>query len=217
MLSMSPPIDETPTFPERLSLELNDAQRSLLEYLKERMPERSDEELAMGIFSRGLAFVVLEERQKAGKVVRGQQKEGGSFPLARTLRLFPTHFNLVLDEIERIDLDELFDLHPHVGEVELVHKAIRAGIEALKHVAKKRDPSKPTRTEVEATRRSMAQTAARKGIRRKPEPFSPNHVDRQVSCTLTEEPGTDPMRRVSAARKRRMARRAMLRTICPVK
>lgn len=76
-------------------------------------------------------------------------------------KLFPTRFNVLLDEAERSAMDDLYDLDPLLlDETELLHKVIRAGIAVMnKEAARKRgDPDRgPTRTQIEARKRSVAQ------------------------------------------------------------
>lgn len=75
-------------------------------------------------------------------------------------KLFPNRFNLLLDAAERGALEDLFDLDPHlVDENELLHKALRAGIEKLNQAAsaQRKDPDRPpNRTEVAARTRSAS-------------------------------------------------------------
>lgn len=70
-------------------------------------------------------------------------------------KLFPSHFNLILNESERSALDRLYNLDPHlVDEIELVHRALQAGIRVLnaETAQKREDPHLrgPTRTDLQA-------------------------------------------------------------------
>jgi len=75
-------------------------------------------------------------------------------------RLFPSRFNLLLDEAERGALQDLFELHPNlVDESELLHEALRAGIKQLNEAdsAQLKEPERPpNRTEVQARKRALA-------------------------------------------------------------
>lgn len=75
-------------------------------------------------------------------------------------KLFPSHFNLLLNESERSALDNLFNLDPDLAdEIELVHRAIEAGIRVMNAEAarKREDPHArgPTRCEIAVRRNAM--------------------------------------------------------------
>lgn len=75
-------------------------------------------------------------------------------------KLFPSHFNLLLDEFERSALELLYNLAPHLrDEDELVHRAIQAGIRVLNtEAARQREDLHargPTRSEIAARRDAM--------------------------------------------------------------
>lgn len=75
------------------------------------------------------------------------------------MKLFPTRFNLVLDEEERMAMDTLWDElgSKMVDELELIHRAIAEGIKVLNRVgeAQRTSPDRPpTRTQVEAQKKT---------------------------------------------------------------
>jgi hypothetical protein len=83
-----------------------------------------------------------------------------TFSIKPKPKMFPEHFNLLLDVEERNALDDLYELDPYLdGPNELLHQALRAGIRALNELTRKhpKDPHEPTRADVEATKRSKAQ------------------------------------------------------------
>jgi hypothetical protein len=234
---------------------MSDLQRSMLDYLAERLPDGTPQAVVEGVFARGLAVLVDEERRRE----RPRQLVASS----SAIKLFPNRFRLLLTEHERLDLDELYNLDTVVDdEVEPLHKAIAAGIHALQQVAKKRDPTQPTRIQLEANKRSVAQTTCQKGVhpanrastqsdeneaswvacpisdklRGKFESYLDAHPDLDETSALARllerglqgaehEPGvveadqpiderSELSRNASAARRRRMRRRAMLQTVC---
>jgi hypothetical protein len=67
-----------PTFPKRLTLALPELEREMLDYLARRLPQKTGDRIAHGVFSRGLAVVVEEERQKEGRVVQGERRLSAS-------------------------------------------------------------------------------------------------------------------------------------------
>jgi hypothetical protein len=75
-------------------------------------------------------------------------------------KLFPDHFNLLLTNDERMALGDLYNLDPvPVDEIDLLHKALRAGIKAMNREGERlrKHPDRgPTRTEIEARKRSEA-------------------------------------------------------------
>src|ERR1019366_7984688 len=72
-------------------------------------------------------------------------------------KLFPTHFQIILDTSEQTSLDTLYELHPDLDEVQLLHHAIRKGIMALNKEAEDRDPHNPTRSQLATSAARMPQ------------------------------------------------------------
>lgn len=75
-------------------------------------------------------------------------------------KMFPERFNLLLEADEHAALDTMYEDDPYLdGPNELLHQALRAGIRALNELTRKnpKDPHEPTRTDVEAAKRSNAQ------------------------------------------------------------
>lgn len=114
-------------------------------------------------------------------------------------KLFPTHFNLILDGDERWALENLYDLDPHLlDEVELLHQVIHAGIRALNQVAEKRlnDPHRLTRTQIESSktastkdRKAEVASSAQRAVENYAcAPLSPM-LRRRLGLFLTEHPG----------------------------
>jgi hypothetical protein len=70
---------------------LSEFERSLLDYLSERIPSKTQDELVQGVFSRGLVILVSEEREREGRVVTGQGKRHTSSTLGTlgSMRPFP--------------------------------------------------------------------------------------------------------------------------------
>ena len=104
------------------------------------------------------------------------------------LKLFPTHFRLVLDEGERGALERLWEHNPAFdGEVDLLHAALRQGIVALTRATKDRQPE-PTRTQLEANKHAKAQSVSQKGLRREPfpTPSEHRHVENYVGLPIGE-------------------------------
>ena len=87
-----------------------------------------------------------------------------------TAKLFPTHFRLILDEVERLHMDHLYNLDPHlVDELELLHKVIDKGIAVMKQEAEEnRDPHNMTRTQLSASKSAAVGQLAFKAAPIKP-------------------------------------------------
>jgi hypothetical protein len=109
-------------------------------------------------------------------------------------KLFPTHFQIILDEHERGSLDTLYDVEPYLrDEVAMLHEVIRAGIKALKPIAeeKRRDPLHRTRSQREVERkRSATHHATKVALKvereRSPVPAPHRHVEKYVGFPISE-------------------------------
>lgn len=104
-------------------------------------------------------------------------------------KLFPSHINVVLDEGERLALSELYEQDAYLdGPNELLHQALRAGIRTLNELTRKhpKDPHEPTRTEVEASKRSTGQqkekSSPSKGRTIFPKPHY--HIEDEITLPL---------------------------------
>lgn len=105
-----------------------------------------------------------------------------------TNKLFPTHFRIILDEGERGAMDRLWEHNPTFNEeVDLLHAVLREGIKVMNRAAKNRQPEL-TRTQLEANKRSMAQSVSEKGILRDPaQTFTEHrHVENYVGFPIGE-------------------------------
>lgn len=104
-------------------------------------------------------------------------------------KMFPDTFNLLLDADERHALDDLYDLDTSLREpIEIVHEALRAGIKALNQAAqqRRRDPHEPTRTELEAGKRSTARKNEKSSPKKAPSiyPKPHYHVENYIGIPL---------------------------------
>lgn len=105
-------------------------------------------------------------------------------------KMFPEHFNLLLDADEHAALDDLYDLDPYLdGPNELLHQVLRAGIRALNELTRKhpKDPHEPTRTQVEATKRKNAQKSDRSPEKEKERGIYPKphyHIEDKITLPL---------------------------------
>jgi hypothetical protein len=112
-----------------------------------------------------------------------------SFSITPKPKLFPEHFNLLLDADERLALDDLYELDTSLTEpIEIVHEALRAGIKALNQAAQQRgrDPHEPTRTELEAGKRSTARRNEKSPPQKEPSiyPKPHYHVENYIGIPL---------------------------------
>ena len=102
-------------------------------------------------------------------------------------RLFPTHFNIILDAYQRSALEDLFELDPHLlDEVELLHDVIREGIKAMNRAAEERGDTRgiePTRTEVEASKEARA---ARSWSSKSWAPTPHRHIESYIAFPIDE-------------------------------
>jgi hypothetical protein len=79
------------------------------------------------------------------------------------LKLFTEHFRINLDEGERCAMENLWQHNPNFDEpIDLLHVSLREGIKVMTRAAKDRQPEL-TRTQLEAGKRSQAQSAPQKG------------------------------------------------------
>jgi hypothetical protein len=105
-----------------------------------------------------------------------------------TIKLFPTRFNLVLPADEQSSFQELWEYNPEFREeIQLLHAVIRAGIEQMIRTTEERQPSLK-RTNLEANKRSTAQTAGQKALLREQAqpPFNHRHIETYIATFVGE-------------------------------
>lgn len=113
-----------------------------------------------------------------------------TFSLKPKPKMFPEHFNLLLDAGEHVALSELYEQDPYLdGPNELLHQALRAGIRALNELTRKhpRDPHEPTRSEVEASKRSNGQNNERSSSKEERRIYPKPHYHIEDTITLPLE------------------------------
>lgn len=129
-----------PTFPKRLTLNLLDIERDMLDYLADRLPQKTATEIVRGVFARGLAVLVAEERWKRDRVVQGLPRErsgldasGAKIPFSkpkyRKPSPIPDPLSIRLDDDLRDRLERLL-LSERGSDLEsLIETALRVGLD----------------------------------------------------------------------------------------
>lgn len=136
---------------ETIQVPVTPIQRTLLDLLRERMPNLGDDELLQLLVAKGL-FTLLHENVDRVLPPAEEKHATGS------VKEFPTHYRLILEPAEHTALEHLYELEPRWREpLELLHKVIQEGVRAMNRGgASKRDPTRPTRSEVEVSREQDA-------------------------------------------------------------
>ena len=116
-----------PTFPSRLTLDLLELECEMLDYLARHLPQKTSDEIAHGVFSRGLAVVMEEDRRQRGHLEtvssmrpfpKGQYKPPSPVPKEVTIHI---------DDDLRDRLETL--LSERGGDLQsLVERALRDGL-----------------------------------------------------------------------------------------
>jgi len=135
---------------QAIQVPITPIQQTLLDLLRERMPNIGDDELLQLLVAKGL-FTLLHEN--VDRVLPSDEKQATA-----SVKEFPTHYRLILEPVEHTALEHLYELEPRWREpLELLHSVIREGIRAMNRAgAAKRDPTRPTRSEVEVSREQDA-------------------------------------------------------------
>lgn len=138
------------SMPAPPKLELNDFQRVYFKFLRDRLPEvESDDKLAQLIMSKGL-FALMKEQT--------DQKAAPTEKRAMAPKPLPENYRIILETDELMALEQIYEVQPWCREpVEVLHLAIREGLKAMNRArASKRDPTEPTRSEMEVSREQDA-------------------------------------------------------------
>lgn len=171
------PTQSAPIFPEQVRLDLSELQRSLLDYLAERLPYKTMRDILAGVFARGLVVAVGDEREKEGRVVEGYRHEisglnalGTKIPFGRPKYRKPSPVpeevvvrldNELRDRLERLLLRGGADLKS------LIETALRAGLdESSKPGAGDPGPVFEQLKGKEASERAAARARRRKRVAR---------------------------------------------------
>ncbi|MFO0737555.1 MAG: hypothetical protein U0270_16805 [Labilithrix sp.] len=148
---------------ETIHVPLSTVQQTLLDLLRERMPNIDDDELLQLLVAKGL-FTLLHEN--VDRVLPPAEEKQAT----ASVKEFPTHYRLILEPAEHTALEHLYELEPRWREpLELLHKVIQEGIKAMNRAgASKRDPTRPTRSELEVSREQDAARLQRRAQTKSP-------------------------------------------------
>jgi hypothetical protein len=126
------------TLPKRLTLDLIDIECAMLDYLAQRLPRKTANEILHGVFARGLVALVNEERQKEGQAAQprlasGLNATGSKIPFAkpkyRPPSAIPEAMTIRLDDEVRDRLEMLLISEPRADIQSIMEMALRMGLD----------------------------------------------------------------------------------------
>lgn len=137
------------TQPVPPTYELNEFQRTYFDFLRERLGLGSDEELAQLVMSKGLFALMREQKDPIASPTEKR---------AMAPKPLPTQYRIILEPGELTVLEKIYEVQPWWRDpLELLHMIIREGLKSMNRAgASKRDPTEPTRSEMEVSREQDA-------------------------------------------------------------